>query len=557
MKKLAKLSLVLSGTALLLAGCNCYNGIQKNIKSIGVKCTPSVLSLQGSNVTTDLTVTFPPQYFKKTAILKITPVLVFAEGETVGTPKFLQGETVKNNYTVIPYQQGGSYTQTVTFPYDERAKLSKLELRIEAMCFSRCPEQERPFETLATITAADGVSMIQRDASWADYMSLMKDNYKETTTESKDASILYQIGKAEVKQTALTTSQLQQLKAFIQENEAKGTIQIKGYASPDGPLDLNENLAKKRSETGKEAFSKEINDPNVKYDISSYGEDWDGFKELVQSSDIQDKALILQVLSMYDSPVKREAEIKNMSAVFKTLAEEILPQLRRAKVVVDLDVQNKSNTELKSAVSTNLNAMDVEEMLRAATLYDNLNEKGKVYKAAADKYKDARAYNNLGVVLAQQGKFKEAKTALDQAAKIKDAPEISNNLGVVALAQGDVAGAKKYISALNSADAKRNKALITLAEGDYSAASKELTGYNLAVAQVLDGNLSGAKSTLNSINTAKADYLRAEIAMREGDSTAALANLKSACQKDASLKAAAKQNAEFAKLFASPEFQAL
>jgi len=560
MKRLVKLSLVLSCTALLLSSCNCFNGIQKNINRVEVKSAPSVLSLQGSNVTTDLTVTFPPKYFKKGAIMKVTPVLVFTGGEIAGTPKFLQGESVKGNYTAISYKQGGSYTQTVTFPYDDRAKLSKLELRMEATCFSRCPEQERPFQALSSpITVAAGISTIQRNAAWSDYMSYMADNLKPITTTTKEGEVLFPINKADARSIQLTPDQVRKLETFIKENEGAAIMSV-GYASPEGPEKGNERLAGQRGKTGADAFSKALNNSGVKIEdgiLSPYGEDWDGFREKVQASNIRDKELILQVLKMYDSSTRRETEIRNMASVFKVLAEEILPQLRRAELVSSIDLKPKSDAELKAAVSSNLNAMNIEEMLRAATLYNDLADKARIYKAAADKHKDARAYNNLGVVLAQQGKFNESKSALEQAAKIKAATETSNNMGAVALAEGDVASAKRYISSLNSADANRNKALINLAEGDYSAASKDLNGYNLAVAQVLNGNLAAAKSALNGVTTANADYLRAQIAMREGDRTAAMANLKSACQKDSSLKAKAKQDVEFAKLFDSPEFQSL
>ena len=335
-----------------------------------------------------------------------------------------------------------------------------------------------------------------------------------------------------------------------------GNIAAKGYASPDGPVKFNDELSKKRSETGKEAYSKQLG-MDAKYDIAAYGEDWDGFKELVEKSDIKDKELILQVLQMYSSPVKRDEEIKNMSSVFKVLAEEILPQLRRTKLVATADVQSKTDAELKAAVDQNVNSLDLEEMMYAATLYKKNSEKAMIYEAAAKKYNDARAYNNLGVALAKQGKLDQAKKALDQAAKLQSAPEISNNLGVVALAQGNVAEAKKYLSSLNTKDAKRNMALVELAEGNYSEAAKGLSGYNLAVAEVANGNLAKAKTALAKEKSADADYLRAVIAMREGDSKAAIANLKSAFSKKKSLKEKAKTDVEFAKLFGTTEFLAL
>lgn len=560
MKRLVKVTLILSCMALVLSSCNCYKKMLKKVDTVQASCTPEVLTLKGSTVTADIKVTFPPKYFDEVAVLKVTPVLVFEGGEIAGTPKFVQGENVKDNYTVIPWKTGGSYTQTVSFPYDPKARLSTLELRMESKCSNKCSKKYREFVPFAAMPVAQGVSTVQNDADKTSYMAMMPDNFKKVVTVSQDAEILYQINRSNVRKDQLTTDQIKMLNDFVKENTGKekvtmGSIAAKGYASPDGPVKFNDELSKKRSETGKEAYSKQLG-MDAKYDIAAYGEDWDGFKELVEKSDIKDKELILQVLQMYSSPVKRDEEIKNMSSVFKVLAEEILPQLRRTKLVATADIHSKTDAELKAAVDKDLNSLELEEMMYAATLYSNV-EKAKIYEAAAKKYNDARAYNNLGVVLAKQGKLDQAKKALEQAAKLQSAPEISNNLGVVALAQGNVAEAKKYLSSLNTKEAKCNMALVQLAEGNYSEAAKGLSGYNLAVAEVANGNLAKAKTALAKEKSADADYLRAVIAMREGDSKAAIANLKSAFSKKSSLKEKAKTDVEFAKLFGTTEFLAL
>ena len=561
MKRLVKATLILSCMALVLSSCNCYKKMLKKVDTVQVACTPEVLTLKGSTVTADIKVTFPPKYFDEVAVLKVTPVLVFEGGEIAGTPKFVQGENVKDNYTVIPWKTGGSYTQTVSFPYDSKARLSTLELRMEGKCSNKCSKKFREFVPFAAVPVAQGISTVQNDADKMDYLAIMPDNFKKVVTISQDAEILYQINKSNVRKDQLTTDQIKMLNDFVKENSDKekvtmGSIAAKGYASPDGPVKFNDELSKKRSETGKEAYSKQLG-MDAKYDISAYGEDWDGFKELVEKSDIKDKELILQVLQMYSSPVKRDEEIKNMSSVFKVLAEEILPQLRRTKLVATADVHSKTDAELKAAVDKDINSLNVEEMLYSATLYNNNSEKAEIYEAAAKKYNDARAYNNLGVVLAKEGKLDQAKKALEQAAKLQSAPEISNNLGVIALAQGNVAEAKKYLSSLNTKEAKSNMALVQLAEGNYSEATKGLSGYNLAVAEVANGNLAKAKTALAKENSADADYLRAVIAMREGDTKAAIANLKSAFSKESSLKEKAKTDVEFAKLFGTQEFLAL
>ena len=539
MKSLVK-SFMLASLAILLASCNCYNKMLKKVDRVSVSATPAVLTLKGSNVVTDVRVDFPAKYFNKKAVLKVTPVLVFEGGELVGTPKFIQGEKVKDNYTVIPYKTGGSYTQAVSFPYDER----------------------KEFTPFAAIPVAEGVSTIQALADNAAYLSIMPDNFKRVTTISQNAEIMYLINKSNVRPGELTKDQVKMFEAFVKEYSDKdratlGNVYAKGYASPDGPVKFNDELSKARSESGQKAISKTLESVNPKYDIAAYGEDWEGFKELVSASDIKDKDLILQVLAMYDNPVKRDEEIKNMTSVFDVLAKEILPQLRRTKLIADVDIEGRTDAEIKEAAASNIDVLSEEEMLYAATLTDDAAAQLKAYQAAATKYNSVRGYNNAGVVYARAGKVSQAKALFEKAAGMSKDAAITNNLGVVALMSGDAAAAQKYFAALNTADSKANMGLVNLAEGNYAEAAKALSGYNLAVAEVLNGNLSKAKSLLSNEKSAEADYLKAVIAMREGNSSSAVANLKSAIAKDPAMKAQATKDVEFSKLFGTTEFLAL
>ena len=355
----------------------------------------------------------------------------------------------------------------------------------------------------------------------------MPDNFKRVTTITKDAEIMYQINRSNVRPGELTKEQVKMFEDFVKEYSNKdratlGNVYAKGYASPDGPVKFNDELSKKRSESGQEAIAKKLSSVNPKYDIAAYGEDWEGFKELVSASDIEDKDLILQVLAMQDNPVKRDEEIKSMTAVFEVLAKEILPQLRRTKLIADVDIEGRTDAEIKEAAAKNIDVLSEEEMLYAATLTDDNAAKLKAYEAAASKYNSVRGYNNAGVILAKEGKLAQAKAQLDKAAAMSKDAAITNNLGVVALMNGDLATAQKYLSALNTADSKANMGLVNLAEGNYAEAAKTLSGYDLAVAEVLNGNLSKAKSILAGENSADADYLKAVIAMREGNSSAAM-----------------------------------
>ncbi len=552
---------------MVLSSCNCYKNMLRKVDQVKVTCTPTVLALKGNAVPADIKVEFPKKYFNKVAVLKITPVLVFEGGEIAGTPKFVQGEKVKDNYTVISKKEGGSYTQSVSFPYDPRADISTLELRIESKCTKRTCKKRKEFLPFKTIPIAQGISTVQKMAYNFQYFAIMKDNYQRVTTVTKEAQIMYDINRSNVKSAELSKDQIKMFEQFVKDYSKKeratlGSVYAKGYASPDGPQKFNDELSKDRSQTGKTAISGKLKDvKGAKYDIASYGEDWDGFKDLVSASNIKDKDLILQVLAMYDSPAKRDEEIHNMSSVFDVLAKDVLPQLRRTKLVASADIQGHTDAELLDIVgkgdAAQLNSLTVEEMLYAATLVKDENAKMAIYKAAADKYNDARAWNNLGVCLAKAGKTSDAMTAFNKAASLSKAPEISNNLGVMALASGDTAKAKSYFSSLNIPEAKANMGLVNLTEGNYTEASKTLTGYNLAVSELCNGNLDKAKAALAKEDCANADYLRGVIAMRQGDSKGAIANLKSAIAKKPELKAKASKDIEFAKLFGTPEFLAL
>jgi hypothetical protein len=357
MKRFVKVSLMLASAAVLLSSCNCYKKMAKNADDVNITCTPTVLSLKGNTVSADITVTYPAAYFNKKAVLKVTPVLVFEGGEITGTPKYVQGEKVKDNYTVIAKKQGGSYTQTVTFPYDSRADLCTMELRVEGKC---AKGKHSEFTPIAAIPVAQGISTIQKLADNAAGLAIMPDNFKRVTTISQGAEIMYLINRANVRKGELTKEQIKMFEDFVKEYSNKdratlGNIYAKGYASPDGPLAFNDKLSKERSQTGQKAISEKLKDvKNAKYDIAAYGEDWEGFKELVSASDIKDKDLILQVLAMYDNPVKRDEEIRNMSSVFDVLAKEILPQLRRTKLSADVDIEGRTDAEILAAVSGNI-----------------------------------------------------------------------------------------------------------------------------------------------------------------------------------------------------------
>ena len=579
MKNSLRLLLVAAVAVLGFTGCNCFGKMAKNQEAVSISCTPDVLALNNGKVEADITVKFPAQYYNKKAVLKVTPVMVFADGEVEGATKYFQGSAVKDNYTVVN-AAGGEFTQHVEFPYDARMQMSELQLRIEVKCPNgKCKTftlvnantgalptkaekaalnaggaQATAIKQAFGLTIAKGVNTLQKELDYAAVMSNTANNYKNVTTVVTKADIMYAINSSNVSKKAANTEDLKAFKENVVANQANDRasqkLYVNGYASPDGPEKFNDKLSSARSKSGHKAAQKLLKDTGMELDAASYGEDWEGFKELVAASDIEDKDLILQVLSRYDSSTQRESEIKNMSAVFTELKKEILPKLRRAQLINSTDIKGKTNDEMAALINEGrLEELTNEELLyMAESVLADAKAKVAVLEYTAKKFNDARAYNNLGVVLAQLGDKAKALTAFEKAAQLGlNNNEINSNLALANLANGNVAKAQQFAAA---ADAK-TKSLISAAQGSYSAAAATLEGYNAAIASTLNNDLSAAKKAIAAETTAKADYLRAVIASKEGDLETAKAQLKSAIAKDATLAAKALKDVNLANLFAS------
>lgn len=542
MRKFLNVSLAFAAMAFLLSSCNCYTKMmKKTAPGVTVSCSPEIITLKGDNAVGTITVNFPAKAFHPWGLLKVTPVLVYPGGEVVGEPKFLQGEKVKDNYTVISQAAGGSYTQAVSFPYKPEMRLAELVLRVEAKCLKQGSKIKNYTEYNTDIPVALGVSSLQLMADNYAKVAIAPDAFVRTTQIKESAKIMFEVNKHNVRPAQLNSTEIAALQKFIIDNTGDpkkkvGDVYTQAYASPEGPLDFNDKLSKERGTSTQKAVStkfKKDKTPTETFDINAMGEDWEGFKELVSASNIPDKELILQVLSTYSDPQVRDREIRNMSAAFKVLEDKILPDLRRSKMTVNVQVDGLTDAELKAAVSSDITKLKLEEMLFSATLYTDNATKAKIYKAAADKFNDFRAWNNLGVVKANEGDYSAAKADFQKAASLNNSnPQVLNNLGVVALADGKKAEAAKFFAASTAPEAKYNKGLVELANGNYSAAISSLDGYNKALAQLLNGDVAAAKSGLASINNWRADYVKAVIAAKEGDSKALASNLKAAIAKN-------------------------
>ena len=562
MKNLFKLSVVLVAASLAFSSCNCFKKMAKHQDEVNVTCAPEILALNNGVVAADVTVTFPVEYFNAKAVLKVTPVLVFEGGEVAGTTKYFQGSKVDDNYTVVDKNNGGNYTLHVEFPYDARMAQSMLQLRAEIKCpKGKCKEftlvnlnnGALPTKEQAAVLAGDdeaakaalakefgltvayGVNTLQQDLKYSDLMAPMANNYKKVTTVVDKTDLLYAINSSKVTKKNEEKADLEAFKANVDEqlgnDRISQSIAVKGYASPDGPVKFNDKLSQARSESGKKVVAKLLKDSGLDVDAAAYGEDWDGFKELVEKSNIKDKNLILQVLSLYNSPAERETEIKNMSTVFEELKKEVLPELRRSQIVNSTDLQGLTDAEIMAAYRNN-GELTVEQYLYAAQeLANGADEQVAILTAASKKFNDARVWNNLGVAQTQAGDKAAALKSFEKAAKLDSSKELNKNLLLANLANNNTAEAKKYAA---SADAQA-KAAMAAAEGDYKAAAKGLKGYNEAIALVQSNDLAGAKKAIAKDNSADADYLRAVIATKEGDLKTAEAQLKSAVSKNPAL----------------------
>ena len=580
MKNFLKVMIVAAAASVVMTGCNCFGKMAKKQDEVTVACTPDVLALNNGKVEADITVNFPAKYYNKKAVLKVTPIMAYEGGIVEGAAKYFQGTKVNDNYTVVDNLMGGTFTQHVEFPYDPRMAKSELRLLVEVKCPSgKCKtftlvnantgalagkaEQQalamggqsaQDVKKAFSLPVAKGVNTLQSDLDYAAVMSNTANNYKNVTTVVTKADIMYAINSATVSSKAANSDDLKSFKQNVVETQANDRatqkLYVNGYASPDGPETFNDNLSSKRSMSGKKAADKLLKDTGMDLDVASYGEDWEGFQELVAASDIEDKDIILQVLRRYDSSSQRESEIKNMSAVFTELKKEILPKLRRAQLVNSTDIKGKTDAEMAALINSGrLDELTDEELLyMAESVLTDAKAKAAVLEYAAKKFNDARAYNNLGVVYAALGDNAKALAAYEKAAQLGlNNNEINSNLALANLANGNVTKAQQYAAA---ADAK-TKSMIAAAQGNYSPAASTLSGYNAAIANTMNNDLTAAKKALASESSAKADYLRAVIASKEGDLETAKAQLRSAVAKDASLAAKAAKDVNLSNLFAS------
>ena len=546
----------------LLALCSCSNKLGE-ISSNYFAVTPQVLEAVNGEVPVTVSGTFPEKFFPKKAVITATPVLKWEGGSVNGDTYTFIGEKVEGNNQVIPFTTGGNITMKSTFDYVP--EMAKSELFIEFTAKINNKEKAMPAVKVADGVLATAELYAQTTASTAPANAA--DAFQRVIKQAKQANIMFLIQQANLRWSETNSDQMKEFNATVKEvyadteNKVIENIEVSAYASPDGALDLNDRLATQREKNAEKHVAKFLKKNKVEANVDAKytAEDWEGFQELVAGSNIADKELILRVLSMYNDPEAREREIKNISSVYSELAEEVLPQLRRARLTLNYQLIGRSDEEILAAFKEDASVLSVEELLYAATLVENADEKAAIYKKTTELFaNDYRAYNNLAELAIKAGDYAAAKNYLSRAAKLNaNSAEVNTNLGMIALIEGNVADAENYL--VKGTDAEANAAALGnlyIAQGQYERAVSafgDTKSNAAALAQIMSEQYTAAKNTLDAVENVDGYtyYLKAIVGARTENAAAVAENLAQAVKLDASLAEKAKKDMEFKKFAAA------
>lgn len=562
--------------AVILTSCDGLGKMIKKQKDIQYTVSPNPIEMHGDSIQFSVSGKFNPKLFAKKVTLTLTPVVKYAGGEKALKPVVLVGEKATGSGQKIGYSSGGTFSYTSEkFAYEPGMRSAKVELRGEGSV-------KKKKKNFNAVELADGTIVTPLLVRNDEKPILAKDAFVKTSPANQTTHIYYVINQSVVRPSELKTEEMKNINAFISNNltspwyEFKG-ISVSAYASPDGETDKNENLAKDRANTGSAAVMNEFKknkDKSVtfgkeksQYQIGTTREDWEGFKALMEQSTMTDKDVVLRVLTMYPDPDQRRKEIKNLSKTYVELAEKVLPKLRRSEITVNVDKKSRRDDQISNLMVSRPDSLSVEEMLYGANLTNDINTKVQVYQAAEKQYgSDWRTSNNLGAALLMQNKVSEAAEAFKRAEKAAGGsqPAVYNNLGIIESKNGNRTGAMElYTKAGSSAETKYNMGILEVRNGKYSDAVNDFgsyKGHNLALAQLLSGNAGAVKSTIDESSEkemAYSYYLKAVAAARQSNNSEVISNLKTAIEKDNSLKAYAKDDAEFIKLRSDSGFTGL
>ena len=552
---------------LILATIVSFSSCSKKLNPLAseyIKAEPQPPEAIGGKVPVTIDATFPAKWFNKNALVTITPVLRYQGGEAWGTSYTFQGEKVNGNNQTIPLNAGGNATLKSSFNYKPEMKKSDLYLTFDAKIKNKTVQ-------LPDVKIGEGVIATSELANAATANAAIgADKFQRIIKEAHNANIMFLIQQAELRSKELSKQEIADWKNLVKNaSEAPNrnvAVEISAYASPDGGVKLNTGLAEKRETATSAYLGKELKKEKIDVPIDARytAQDLEGFQELVSKSSIQDKDLVLRVLSMYKDPEQREREIKNISTVFSVLAEEILPQLRRSRLTANVEIIGKSDDEISALAKSNPGALSVEEILYAATLTNNAAEKEAIYTKASRQYpNDYRTWNNLGITYFRAGNLTKAEELFNKANSVKTNGESNLNLGLIALTKNDKDKAQQLLgSAAGVAELSEALGVLYLQQGEYAKAATSfgsIKSNNAALAQILTKDYSKALQTLNAVPKADAttDYLKAIVAARTNDTNAVVNNLKAAIAKDRAYVKEAAADLEFAKYATNAEFAAL
>ena len=548
--------------AALLMLCSCSNKLGE-LSSKYFAVTPQLLEAVNGEVPVTISGTFPEKFFPKKAVITVTPVLKYEGGSVSGDAYTFIGEKVEGNNQTISYKTGGNFTMKSTFDYVPEMAKSELYLEFAAKIKNKT-------KAMPAVKVADGVlatAELYSQTTASTKPAYAEDAFQRVIKQAKQANIMFLIQQTNLRYSELNSAQMKEFTETLKdikadtENKVLDNVEVSAYASPDGDFDLNDRLATLRQNNAKSHVNKLLKKNKVETNVDTEytAEDWEGFQELVAGSNIPDKELILRVLSMYNDPEVREREIKNISAVYGELAEEILPQLRRARLTLNYQLIGRSDEEILAAVKEDASVLSVEELLYAATLVETAKEKAAIYNTTAKLFpNDYRAYNNLAELAMNANDYAAAKKFLEQAVKLNaTAAEVNTNLGMIALIDGNVADAENFL--VKGTDAKANEAALGnlyVAQGQYERAVSafgETKSNAAALAQIMAEDYTAAKNTLAGVETPDAYtyYLNAIVGARTNNAAMVAENLVKAIRLDSTLRTKALNDAEFRKYAAS------
>lgn len=555
MKK--RILIALSAAALVLTSCSKLGELSAD----NFKVTPNPLETDNGKVTATINGMFPEKYMKKKATVTVIPELRYANGQVArGASATFQGEKVRGNDQEISYRLGGTYTMKTSFNYVPEMQKSEMYLTFDAKIGKKSVE-------VPAVKVANGViatSELYKSTLKNAQACIAPDAFQRVTVEKQEANIKFLIQQTELRKSELKNNSIKEFVSLLKRiNEDKETlnlnnIEISAYASPDGGYSLNNKIANQRQLNAEKYVEKQLKEIEMDSHIEAKytAQDWEGFQELVKASNIQDKEVILRVLSMYKDPEEREKQIKNMSEGFQELADGILPELRRARLTINYEVIGRDDEQIQNLLKTDAKQLSVEELLYAAILTEDKKEQMDIYQTTTKIYpKDARAYNNIATLEFANGNYSAAKQYAQKALNLNsNCKEANANLGLIALANGDLNTAEGLIA--KAADANGIAEVLgnlNLAKGNYAQAEydmRKVKSNSAALAQILNKNYNAAIQTLNNVPNANGttEYLKAIVYARQGNNSAAATALKNAIAKDPSLASYAANDLELAKV---------